>query len=144
MFWAIVEPITVESSNRSAAARTAARAQFACSSIGQMRPVASRLLQLLDRILVLKELIGGDHRNAVPRANLMAQGAPDAARQVDRADLKRNLMPRAGNDADAIDRADDHARLAAGAHVLIEQGQHFGQLLLGHESHCRSGPALNK
>ena len=47
---------------------------------------------------------------------------------------KAELVARAGDRADAIDRADDHARLAAGAHVLVEQGQHFGELLLRHYS----------
>ena len=70
--------------------------------------------------------------NAVPGADLVAEGAADAAGQVDGADLKGQLVARAGNGADAVDGADDQAGLAAGAHVLVEQGQDFGELFLGH------------
>ena len=38
-----------------------------------------------------------------------------------------------GNDADAINGTDRHARFAAGAHVLVQKSQHFGQFLLRHE-----------
>ena len=80
------------------------------------------LLQLFRRLLVVQELVGGDHRDAVPRADLVAQRAADAARQVDRADLEALLVARARDEVDAVDRADGHARLAAGAHVFVEQG----------------------
>ena len=50
------------------------------------------LLELLDRVLVLEELVGRDHRDAVPRADLVAERAADAAGKVDRADLKDLLM----------------------------------------------------
>ena len=89
-------------------------------------------LQLLHRVLILQELIRRDHRDAVPRADLVAQGAADAAREIDRADLKRQLVARAGDDLDAIDGADAHAGLAAGAHILVEQCQGLGEFLLRH------------
>ena len=77
-------------------------------------------------LLVLKELIRGDHRNAVPRADLVAQRAADAAGEVDGADLEDHLVARAGDDVDAIDGADGHAGFAAGAHVFVEEGEDFG------------------
>ena len=83
-------------------------------------------------ILVLEELVGRDHRDAIPRADLMAERAADAAGQVDGADLKSRFMAWAGDRADAIDRTDGHTRFAAGAHVLVEKGQNFGEFLLRH------------
>ena len=88
--------------------------------------------QLLLSILVLQKLIRRQHRDAVPRAHLVAQGAADAAREVDGADLEGALVAGAGDGADAIDGADDQAGFAPGAHVFIEQGQDFGELLLCH------------
>jgi len=46
------------------------------------------LFQLFDRVFVLEELIGGDHGDAVPGADLVAEGAADAAGEIDGADLK--------------------------------------------------------
>src|SRR5438874_10837 len=92
----------------------------------------STSLELLHRVLILQELIRRDHRDAVPRADLVAQGAADAAREIDRADLERQLVPRAGDDLDAVDGADAHERLAAGAHVLVEQRQGLRKFLLRH------------
>lgn len=83
-------------------------------------------------ILILQELIRRQHRNAVPRAHLMAKGAADAAGEINRADLHYAFMAVARDDADAIHRTDVHAGFAAGAHVFIQQGKNFGQLLLGH------------
>ena len=99
---------------------------------------------LRNRLLILKELISGDHRDAIPRANLVAERAADASWQVDRADLKGSFVPRAGDYRDAIDGTDHHARLAAGAHVLIEQGENFGQLLLGHFRVCDCMSVIGK
>src|SRR5437868_2241390 len=93
---------------------------------------SSASLQLLHRVFVLQKLIGGDHGDAIPWADLMAQRAADAAGEVDRADLERQLMAWAGDDADAVHRANRHARLAAGAHVFVEKGKGFGELLLSH------------
>ena len=53
-----------------------------------MRVEQSALFQLRFGVLVLDELIGRDHRDAVPRAHLVAQRASDAAGEVDRADLE--------------------------------------------------------
>ena len=92
------------------------------------------LFELRHRVLILQELIRRQHRDAIPRAHLVAQRAPDAAGEIDRANLKRQLMPWARNDADAVDGADGHARFAAGAHVFVEQRQSFGELFLGHSS----------
>src|SRR3954467_1420663 len=86
---------------------------------------AERLFELRRRVGILEELIRRQHGDAVPRANLVAQRAADAAREVDGADLEDALVAVAGDRADAIDRANDEARLAARAHVLIEQGQHL-------------------
>jgi len=47
-------------------------------------------------------------------------------------------VARAGDDVDAIDGADGHAGFAAGAHVFVEEGEDFGQLLFGHVD-CRAG-----
>ena len=90
------------------------------------------LFELRRRVLVLQKLVRRDHRDAVPRADLVAECAADAAREVDRADLEALLVARAGDEVDAIDRADRHARFAARAHVLIEQGQNLRKLLLRH------------
>ena len=87
---------------------------------------------LRNRLLILKELIGGNHGDAIPRANLVAERAADAAGQIDGADLKDHFVPRPGNDMDAIDRADGHAGFAAGAHVFVEEGEDFGEFFLGH------------
>jgi hypothetical protein len=76
------------------------------------RQTASRAesFELRRRVLVLQKLIRRDHRDAIPRADLVAQRAADAAGEVDRADLETLLVPRAGDQVDAIDRADRHAR----------------------------------
>ncbi len=92
------------------------------------------LFQLLDCVFVLQELIGGEHGDAIPGADLVAEGAADAAGEVDGADLEGDLVSGAGDDADAIDGADDEAGFAAGAHVFVEKGQRLGEFLLGHES----------
>jgi len=90
-------------------------------------------------VVVLQELVGREHRDAIPGADLVTKRAANAAGEVDRADLERELMPRAGDDADAIDGADGHAGFAAGTHVLVEEGENFGELLLCHGLlHCRS------
>ena len=81
-----------------------------------------RLFQLSGRLRVLEELVGGDHRDAVPGADLMAEGAADAAGEVDRADLEGGLVARAGDGAYAIDGTDGEARLAAGAVVGVDDG----------------------
>ena len=94
--------------------------------------ISRTLFQLLDHILVLQELIGGDHGDAVPRADLVAQGAADAAGEVDGAGLEGGFVPRAGDDADAVDGADDQAGFAAGTHVFIEKGKSFRKFFLGH------------
>jgi hypothetical protein len=101
-------------------------------SKGGNEEICSALFQLLHRVLILQELIRGDHRDAIPRADLVAERAADAAGEVDRADLKRQLVAWAGNEADTVHRADGHARLAAGAHVFIEEGEDLGELLFGH------------
>ena len=88
--------------------------------------------QLRRRLLVLKELIGRDHRDAIPWTNLVAQRAADAAGKVDRADLECRLVTRAWHGADAIDRADRKTCLTAGAHVFVEKGQCLGKLFLCH------------
>ena len=93
-----------------------------------------QLCKLRHSLLVLQELIRRDHRDAIPWADLMAQRAADAAGEVDGADLERLLVAMAGDGADAIDGADDQARLAAGAHVLVEEGQDLGEFLLCHPS----------
>ena len=62
----------------------------------------------------------------------MAEGAADAAGEVDGAGLEGGGVARAGDDADAIDGADDHAGFAAGTHVFIEEGKGFGKFFLGH------------
>ena len=90
----------------------------------------SRQLRL--GVLVLEELVGREHRDAVPGANLVAEGAADTAGEVDRADLVDLLHARPRDRADAIDGAHHEARLAACAHVLIEQRENLGELLLGH------------
>ena len=90
------------------------------------------LLELRFDVVVLQELIGRKHRDAVPRADLMAERAADATREVDRADLKRLLVTRTGDGADAIDRTDAETGFAAGAHVFVEQRQNFWELFLGH------------
>ena len=81
----------------------------------------------------MQELIGGNHGDAVPRADLVAECAADTAGEIDGADLKDHLVTWAGNEMDAIDRADGHAGFAAGAHVFVEESEDFGQLLLGHD-----------
>jgi len=83
-------------------------------------------------VFVLEELVGGDHGDAVPGADLVAEGAADAAREVDGADLEGGLVTGAGDGADAIDGADAEAGFAAGAHVLVEEGQDFGEFLFRH------------
>ena len=83
------------------------------------------LLEFFRRVRVLQELVGRQHGDAIPRADLVAERAADAAGEVDRADLERLLVTRAGDRADAIDRADRHARLAAGAHVFVKQRERF-------------------
>ena len=90
----------------------------------------SRSRELRRRLLVLEELVRRDHRDAIPRADLVTQRAANAAGEVDRADLKGGLMARAGNSADAIDRAYRQTGFAAGAHVLVEQRQSFRKLFL--------------
>jgi len=80
----------------------------------------------------LEELIGGDHGDAVPGTDLMAESAADAAGEVDGADLEDDFVARAGDDVDAIDRADGHAGFAAGTHVFIEEGEDFGEFFLRH------------
>jgi hypothetical protein len=91
-----------------------------------------RLGELRNRLGVLEELIGGDHRDAIPRADLVAEGTANAAGEVDGADLKSGLVARAGDGADAVNGADDQAGFAAGAHVLVEKGEDFGEFLFGH------------
>jgi len=49
----------------------------------------------LSGVLVLQELIRRDHRDAIPRADLVTQCAADASGEIDRADLKGGLMSRA-------------------------------------------------
>ena len=90
------------------------------------------LFQLRNGIRVLQKLIRRQHGDAVPRADLVAERATDAAGEVDRADLEDALVAGPGDGADAIDRADHEARLAAGAHVLVEERQDLGELLLRH------------
>jgi hypothetical protein len=87
---------------------------------------------LRDRLIVLEELIGRNHGDAIPGADLVAEGAANAAGEIDGADLEDDLVARAGDDVDAIDGADGHAGFAAGTHVLVEEGQNFGELFLGH------------
>ena len=85
-----------------------------------------RLLEFFRRVRVLQELVGWNHRDAIPRADLVAERAADAAGEVDGADLEDRLVAMTGDDADAVDRADRHARLAAGAHVFVKQRESFG------------------
>src|SRR2546423_24209 len=80
-------------------------------------------------LLVLQKLVRRQHRDAIPRADLMAQRTPNAARKIDRANLKCALVAWPRDRADAIDGADTQTRLAARAHVLVEQGQNFRKLL---------------
>ncbi len=91
-----------------------------------------RLFELRLHIVVLDELIRRKHRDAVPRADLVTERTADAAGEVDRADLKRLLVPRAGDRADAVDGADRETGLAAGTHVFVEQRENFRKLLLCH------------
>ena len=90
------------------------------------------LFELFDGLFVLQELIGGDHGDAIPGADLVAEGAADTAGEVDGAGLEGGGVARAGDGADAVDGADDEAGLAAGTHVFIEQGKSFGKFFLGH------------
>jgi len=101
-------------------------------SARQIQRLWRLLRHLWDRLFILKELIGGDHGDAVPGADLMAERAADTAGKVDGANLERELVPRAGDDANAIDGADRHAGFAAGAHVLVKQRQRFRELLFRH------------
>ena len=82
----------------------------------------------------MKELIGRDHGNAIPWADLMAQRAADTAGQVDGAGLVYAFKALTGQCADAVDGADAQAGFAAGTHVLIEQGQYFWEFLFCHDS----------
>src|SRR5882762_9191291 len=103
------------------------------------------LRHLRNRLLILQELIGWDHRDAIPRADLVAEGAADAAGEVDGADLKNHLVARAGNEMNAIDGADGHAGFAAGAHVFVEEGEDLRKLLLSHfERHGRGARATTR
>ena len=102
--------------------------------------ICGRLFKLLDRLLILQELVGRNHGDAVPRTNLVAQRATDAAGKVDGADLKGGLVAMPGNDVDAVHRAHDQARFAAGAPGLVEQSQCLGELRLGHPQGIVGGP----
>src|SRR5687767_11631161 len=51
-------------------------------------------------LLVLKELIGGDHGDAVPGADLVTERTADAAGEIDGADLKDDFVARARDDVD--------------------------------------------
>lgn len=62
----------------------------------------------------------------------MAEGASDAAGQVDRTGLERCGVPRAGNRADTVHRADHQAGFATGTHVFVKKGKSFGKFFLGH------------
>ncbi len=62
----------------------------------------------------------------------MAEGAADAAGEVDGAGLEGGGMARAGDRTDAVDGADDEAGFAAGTHVFVEEGKSFGKFFLGH------------
>ena len=102
-----------------------------CNYIGHGSQNRSRHLR--NRLLILQELIRWNHRDAIPRADLMAEGAADAAGEIDGADLEDHFVARAGDDVDAIDGADGHAGFAAGTHVFVEEGEDFWQLLLRHD-----------
>lgn len=91
-----------------------------------------KLFQLPCRVVVEKKLVGREHCDAVPRADLVTKRAPDTSGEIDRAHLMNLLHPRPRNRANAIDRAYHETRLAAGTHVLIEEGENFGELLLSH------------
>ena len=93
---------------------------------------ATCLFELFDGLLILHELIGGDHGDAIPGADLMAEGAADAAGEVDGAGLEGSGVARAGDCTDAVDGADDQAGFAAGTHVFIEKGKSFRKFFLGH------------
>ncbi len=101
------------------------------STQSQIEKTPSRYLR--NRLLVLEELIGGDHGYTVPWADLMAEGAADAAGEIDGADLEDVFVARAGDQRDTIDGADGHAGFAAGAHVFVEEGKDLRQLLLSHD-----------
>ena len=74
-----------------------------------------------------KYLVRRHHSDHVPRADLGAEFAPDANRKVNRADTHCvSGVPRIGDLVDAIHRAHRHARVAAGAQVLIEDRKLFG------------------
>ena len=70
----------------------------------------------------------------------MAQRTPDAARQIDRADLHDARMLWTGDRVNAIHRADRQTRFAPRAKVFIQQSQNLGQLLLGHWCHYYKPP----
>lgn len=89
------------------------------------------LNQLGGESLLAKHLVGGHHRNTIPRTDLRAQCAADAPRQIDGADLHDQLMLWTRQGVDTIDGTYRHAGLTTGAHVFIQQGKLFRQFL-GH------------
>ena len=77
-----------------------------------------------------EDFFGLDHRDDVPRADLGAELAADAALEVDGADAHGIAGVLGIVDlVDAIDRADGDAGVTAGAEVLVEDGELFRQLL---------------
>ena len=89
------------------------------------------LRQLRDGLFVLEELVGGDHGDAVPGADLVAEGAADTAGEVDGADLEAGLVARAGDGGDAIDGADGQAGFTAGAVIGVDDRQFLRNFFAG-------------
>ena len=81
-----------------------------------------------------QDLVGGDHGDHVPGADLGAELAADADVQVDGADAHGVAGVRGVGDlVDAVDRANGHSRIAARTQVLIEDRKLFGKFFLfGH------------
>ena len=69
----------------------------------------------------------GAKKYDIPGANLSAKLASDADVEVDGADPHRIArVPRIGDVIDAINRANRHAGVTAGAHILVEDGELLG------------------
>jgi hypothetical protein len=64
---------------------------------GENMGTSERLCDLRHGLIILQELIGGNHRDAVPGADLVAEGAANAAGKVDGADLEDVFVAWAGD-----------------------------------------------
>lgn len=94
--------------------------------------------ELGDEFFDVENLVGGDHGDDIPGADLGAEGAADAAWEVDLTGLHDGLELRSGDGVDAIDGADGNAGLAAGAKVFIKNCESFRESL----SHVRGAEFL--